>query len=301
MLFRFGVAKWCWSYEKDDLDIEVKDPRLILVSDMPSLDLHELPYKIELQEYTKNEIKDYWPKINADELTATAAWDKVSGNIPKSSDYKGMLTYKVFEVWSREMTAWICSGKILEKRENPYWDFKGEEKKERYFDRNGKRKNKSKVIFHNHLDRPTDPYVFFSPYGLNNPALVEQVISIQDLINVGKRNIAENLKRMGNGQVYVDSDAMTQEKSDNITDEIGLVIRGEGVASENKVRREPGVPLPEAHFANLTHTEATFDNIMGVHSATRGAANAKTLGQDILSRQQDFTRVDLITRCLNRG
>src|SRR3990167_1686135 len=44
-----------------------------------------------------------------------------------------------------------------------------------------------------------------------------------------------------------------------------------------------------------------FDNIMGIHSATRGAAGAPTLGQDIISRQQDFTRVDLITRVLNRG
>ncbi len=106
---------------------------------------------------------------------------------------------------------------------------------------------------------------------------------------------------MGNGQVYIDSDAMSQEEADNITDEVGLIIRGEGVASQNKIKREPGTPLPTAHFSNLTHSETIFDNIMGVHGATRGAQGGNTLGQDIISRQQDFTRVDLITRVLNRG
>ena len=42
-----------------------------------------------------------------------------------------------------------------------------------------------------------------------------------------------------------------------------------------------------------------FDNIFGVHSATRGQANSKTLGQDILGRQQDFSRIDTLTRELN--
>lgn len=40
---------------------------------------------------------------------------------------------------------------------------------------------------------------------------------------------------------------------------------------------------------------------MGVHSSTRGAGGGKTLGQDLISRQQDFTRIDQVTRVLNRG
>jgi len=105
---------------------------------------------------------------------------------------------------------------------------------------------------------------------------------------------------MGNGQVYVDSDAMTEEEADNMTNEPGVVYRGAGLASEKKIRREPGTPIPSGHFSNLQHSETVFDNLMGVHSATRGQAQAKTLGQDILSRQQDFTRIDTLTRVLNR-
>ena len=110
-----------------------------------------------------------------------------------------------------------------------------------------------------------------------------------------------NLKQLGNGKVMVDADAMSEEQANNITNEPGQVIYGEGVASAGKVKIEPGAPLPSAHFNNLTHSEAVFDNLMGVHASTRGSANAKTLGQDILSRQQDYTRIDLVTRILNRG
>ena len=106
---------------------------------------------------------------------------------------------------------------------------------------------------------------------------------------------------MGNGKMYVDDDAMSEEESSNITNEPGLVIRGKGLASQNKIRQEAGLALPNAHFSNLQHSEVTFDNIMGVHSSTRGQTEAGTLGQDILSRQQDFTRLDIITRVLNRG
>ncbi len=136
---------------------------------------------------------------------------------------------------------------------------------------------------------------------IGSVSLVDIAIPIQDAINVQKRQIIDNLRRMGNGQIYLDSDAMTQEESENITNETGLVIRGELIASQNKIKREPGVPLPNAHFSNLQHSEATFDNLMGVHAATRGAGQNKTLGQDMISRQQDYTRIDLITRVLNRG
>ncbi|MEK7112904.1 MAG: hypothetical protein AAB875_06360, partial [Patescibacteria group bacterium] len=217
--------------------------------------------------------------------------------------------YRVYETWTDEMTAWISAGekKVLDKKANPYWDFEGEEKK--LYERDvvtGKRKVRKELVYHNHLDRPEKPFVFFTTFNIGDGSvpdtcLVEIAIPIQDSINVRKRKIIDNLRTLGNGMVLVDSDAMSDEEKDNITDEPGLVIRGENVASLQKVRREPGVQLPQAHFNDLQHSEAVFDNVMGVHSATRGAAAAKTLGQDILSRQQDFTRIDLVTRVLNRG
>ena len=297
MAFRFGVMKWEWGYEKDDVDVRVVDPRMILVPRM-QLDPHDLPYKIEIQDYTRKEVEEYFPDADMDELAPESAIDT-----GKTEEKKNL--YRVYEVWTPEMVAWFCSKKLIEKQSNPYFDFKGEEKPYVKKTKKGAKVSK-KLVFSNIFDRPTDPYVFFTSYQMGEDpfasvSLVEVGIPIQDAINRQKRAIIDNLRRMGNGQVYIDSDAMSQEEADNITDEVGLIIRGEGVASQTKIKREPGTPLPVAHFSNLQHSETVFDNIMGVHSATRGAGGGKTLGQDIISRQQDFTRVDLITRVLNRG
>ena len=304
LLYRFGVAKWEWSYEKDDVDVRVIDPRLMLIPRL-RVDPHDLPYKMEIQEYTKAEMEEYFPGIKLDEYSKENVIDTGEGagqigNLPGKKQY-----YRVYEVWTNDMVAWFCSKKLIEKKANPYWDFKGREKKYVKKTKTGAKIAK-RLIFSNVFDRPTDPYVFFTSYKVGDEpvgsiSLTEVAIPIQDAINVQKRRIIDNLRRMGNGQVLMDSDAMSQEEADNITDEVGLVIRGEGIASQSKMKRDPGVPLPNAHFSNLTHSESTFDNLMGIHAATRGSAGAKTLGQDIMSRQQDFTRIDLITRILNRG
>lgn len=298
LLYRFGVMKWEWGYEKDDVDVKVIDPRLILVPRM-RLEPHDLPYKMEIQEYSREEMEEYWPKYDIDKLSTEERIDT------GKTDDGHKKPYRVYEVWTREMVAWFCSNQELERKANPYYDFKGEEKPYLQKTKNGTKISK-KLIFSNVFDRPTDPYVFFTGYKVGDEpfgsiSLVEVGIPIQDSINRQKRAIIDNLRRMGNGQVLMDSDAMSEEEAANITDEVGLVIRGEGIASQNKMKREPGTPLPNAHFSNLQHSEAVFDNIMGVHSATRGQAEGNTLGQDMISRQQDYTRVDLITRVLNRG
>lgn len=298
LLFRFGVLKWEWSYEKDDVAVRYIDPRLILVPRL-RMDPHDLPCKMEIQEYTYNEMKEYWPKAKINELGYESNIDVGKQEVNKERKYR------VYEVWTSEMVVWFCNKVMLEKLPNPYFDFKGREKKVLKKTKKGAKIGKE-LVFSNVFDRPTDPFVFFSTYEVGDEpfgsiSLAEVGIPMQDAINRQKRAIIDNLRRMGNGQVYLDSDTMSEEEAGNITDEVGLVIRGEGIASQGKLKREPGLPLPDAHFSNLQHSETVFDNLMGVHSATRGAAASKTLGQDIISRQQDYTRVDQITRILNRG
>ena len=306
ILYRFGVMKWEWSYETDDVDVKVIDPRLIMVPRM-RVDPHLLPYKIEIQEYTKEEMLDFFPNVSIDDLTPEEAIDTgQSLSVTGATTSQKKKLYRVYECWTSEMVAWFCNKKLLEKKSNPFYDFEGELKPYVKYGSKGKMKMAKKLIFRNVFDRPTDPYVFFSTYSvgdepLGSTSLAEISIPIQDAINVQKRQIIDNLRRMGNGQVYVDAGAMSQEVADNITNEVGIVIRGENIASENRIKREPGVQLPNAHFSNLQHSESVFDNLMGVHSATRGSAQAGTLGQDVISRQQDFTRIDLLTRVLNRG
>lgn len=293
LLNRFGVLKYEWDFNKDDIDVKKIDPRLILI---PRLRVKpdKLPYVIEIQEYSKEEMEENFPKINIDDLNKKSKGID-TGETTDNEDYQ------VFETWTDKMVVWISSSQVLKKEVNPYFDFKGQNKK--IWKDN---KWKKELKFYNHLNEPEKPFVFFTTFNISDgpvasTSLVEIGIPIQDAINSQKRSIINNLKQMGNSKTLVDSDAMTEEEADNITNEPGLTLRGKNIASENKIRFESGTPIPQAHFANLQHSEAVFDNIMGIHSSTRGAAQAATLGQDIISRQQDYTRIDTITRVLNRG
>ncbi len=282
-----GVTKWEWDEAKDDIGVRVIDPRLMLVPKL-RCDPHDLPYKIEIQEYTPEEIKNYFPDALVEELETSKRIDK-----GETSKVESKKTFTIYEIWTKEFLCWYSNNKILKKQKNPYYDFEGTS-------------SPMGLRFSNFLDEPRDPDVFFTTYNIGDEpfgaiSLVEAVIPVQDAINVQKRQIIDNLRRMGNGQVYIDADAMSREEAENITNEVGGLIIGEGVASQNKVRRESGLPLPNAHFSNLADSKVSFDNLFGTHSSTRGIAGAKTLGQDILSKQQDLTRIDLITRVTNRG
>jgi hypothetical protein len=297
LLYRFGVLKYFWNDEIEDIDVKVVDPRLMLVPKMRCKP-ENLPYVIELQSYSKEEMELYFPKEKTDELPV----GKVKIDTGEKNKYHNN-EYQVFEVWTNNTVAWICGEKVLDIMPNPNFDYEGTKKKA--FNRE-KRKIVNEQRFYNHLDVPEKPYIFFATYNVSDgclpsTSLCEIGMPLQDAINAQKRAIINNLKQMGNGQVHIDSETMTEEEANNITNEPGLVVRGKGLASENRIRREPGVQLPNAHFSNLQHSEQAFDNIMGTHSAMRGQAQAKTLGQDILSKQQDYTRVDMITRVLNRG
>lgn len=289
LLYRFGVLKWGWNKVKDDLEIRVIDPRLILIPKL-RCDPHDLPYKIELQEYTPEEVNDYFPDKENKKFT----WQlnlSVLDKDEKGTDSKK--TYQVFEIWTKDYVCWYHNGQILDKKINPYFDYEGKDTFE------GKK-------FNNFLDDPRDPFVFFTTFNVGDEpigsiSLVEAVMDIADEINVQKRQIIDNLRLMGNGQLIMDKSAMSHEEAENITNEPGLVIRGEGLVSEKKFERLQPIALPSSHFANLQDSKMAFDNIFGLHSATRGTAASKTLGQDIMNRQQDLTRVDLITRVLNRG
>lgn len=301
-LKRFAVIKWFWDSETDNIGIKVIDPRLILIPKM-RLPPDDLPYVMEVQNYTKDELTEAFPDIKIEEFAKEA---KI--NVGTTTDE--VKTYQVLEVVSNETTVWYCSGKILDKIDNPYYDFSGEDVEDviRKVDKKGQTKLtrvKSKRFF-NHLDKPTKNFIFFAPFRTGEApvaptSLAEVSIPVQDDINTQKRQIVNNLVKMGNGQVLVDKGAIEDELLDNITNEPGLKIVGDGVASENRVRREPGIALPASHFSNLMDSSQAFDNLFGVHPSTRGQGGENTLGGAVLSRNQDLSRVDTITRVLNRG
>ena len=302
ILKRFGVLEWGWDNDIDDVNVWVLDPRLVLVPRLRcDINSPSFPYVLVIEEYDRSELVDNFD-VDPEELTMGKSQLTVSIPEDRTSDD----VYLVIKAVTNDYWVWIQGDKILKREKNQYWDYTGEETSYIKRSKNGRKRQKKLMRFYNHLDRPQKPYVFLTPFitgeaPVAETSLAEVAIPMQDDINTQKRQIVNNLVKMGNGQVYIDSDALPQELIDQITDEAGLILVGKGLASENRIRREAGTPLPNAHFANLQASISAFDNVFGLHSSTRGAGQSKTLGQDVLNRQQDFSRVDQITRELNRA
>ena len=169
LLYRFGVLKWYWDTVKDDVGIKVIDPRLMLVPKL-RCDPHDLPYKIEIQEYTPEDIKEEFPEFKDwDDLKLSET--TVNKNEKNTESKK---TYQVFEIWTNDYTLWLCGETILDKGTNLYFDYE--------------------EPTNNFLDDPRDPYVFLTTFNVGDEpfgslSLVEAVMDIQDEINVQKRQI----------------------------------------------------------------------------------------------------------------
>lgn len=309
ILKRFGVIKYFWNTYTDDIDCKVIDPRLILIPKL-RMDANDpqFPYVMELQEYTRDEMAQEFPDVDLNDITFGKT-NELETNSATARNNDQAPVYQVIEVWTNETVVWKQGDKILKKMANPYYDFEGEDTERREVKIN---KGKSKIVtktykqFYNFLPYPHKPYIFFNPFisgdaPVSETSIAEVAIPIQDDINTQKRQIINNLVKMGNGQVYVDLDAIPKELQDSITNEPGLIITGKNIVSENRIKREPGVPLPTGHFTNLQESIIAFDNVFGTHGALRGSSNSETLGGQMLNRQQDLSRVEQLTRCLNRG
>ncbi len=305
ILKRFGVMKWFWNVSTNDVDVKTIDPRLILIPKL-RMDANDpdFPYVIEVQEYTRDEMVEYFPGVDLKKLTFGRRTEIATNPTPMNQ--WDAPVYQVLEVTTNEYKCWKQNDIILKRMANPYWDFEGEEIEVKETKQNGKVKARKFKQYFNHLDYPQKEYVFFNPFitgdsPVAETSLSEIVIPIQDEINVQKRQIINNLIKMGNGQVYIDQEAIPKELEDQITSEPGLIITGKNLVSENRIKREPGLPLPEAHFNNLIQSITAFDNVFGTHGAVRGAQASGTLGGQILNKQQDMSRIEQITRVLNRG
>lgn len=298
LLKRFGVLEWGWDSDKDDVGVWVRDPRTIYIPKLPC-DPHDLPYVLRVGEFSEDQIIDAFPEIDVEKIhsnqTRTVSRPNAQGR-PEE-------VYQVEMVYTPETFAYRCGGEVV-LRANPYFDF-GEET-EIITDVNGEEERITEFKQSNHLKRPCVPFVFLAPFRtgdgpISEVSLAEVGAPIQDDINVAKRQIIDNLRRMGNGQVMLDKGVLSDEDKGNLTSEPGLVVEGNGLASENRMRRDPGTPLPSSHFANLQDSIAAFDSVFGTHGALRGASNNDTLGGQMLDRQQNMSRIEALTRELNRG
>jgi hypothetical protein len=279
LIYRYGCWKVYWDEREDDVGLKTIRPQRLYFPKVAT----ELPYIMEQMDITSEEFKEIWGEEKFKEFLTHGGQEFDPNLLEKVA---GIWT--IWEVWTKDMVFWKYGSIIIDKQENPHYDF------------NNKKKN--------HFMYPKIPYIIASVFRLGNSVvgetdLIQQTIPIQDTINVSARLVINNANKTGNAQWFVDNQIGLSEEEvrTKITNAPGLLIYGSGVANPNLLRRDPPPPLP-AYIQELKlMAENAFDNIFGTHSTTRGERQSQeTLGGRLLLKQADLGRIDLIVREFER-
>lgn len=207
---------------------------------------------------------------------------------------------RIWEVWFRyynEDTKQYSGGlafvdencqNVLIKDKNPNWNYKEE----------------SKNAVSNLLDFPAPP--FFPINYLNDgtsyidlTSMVEQAAPLQRILDRRGFQIMENAEMAGSGLIF-NTLMIKKEDIARLTGSPDERIGVKGNVNEAVSRVAPP-PLPNYVIEDKNDARSEIDNIFATHDISRGEQSAnKTLGQDQLQQNQDYTRMDDIARAVER-
>lgn len=284
IVLRYGVFKVDW--DNDDVDLRVIDPRRIRIPKYGRT-VDELKFVLEDLELTYDDLVEFFGKKKAEQVRAEAPKKEINFDVKGEKHKVRKATFSVREAWTNELVVWRVGTLILDKKENPFYNFK----------------NKKKNFF----EYPRKPYIIKSLFHtaeslIGDTDYIQQMLSIQDNINIRKRQIEDIIAKVANPPLLIDSDTMSEEQAASITNEPGLILYGKDAAAGTKIRFEAPGQVPNYVFLDLEGSRTTFDNIWGIHSTTRGEREGKeTLGGRQLLRAADLGRIDLVARQLERA
>lgn len=272
-LYRVGIWKYRWSEDKGFITENVLPKKVGI--DKRATTKENCEYMWEELEDTAENLLDKFPKKSS-EITSMVGKDNLKAKV------------KYFEFWGGggEWVCWIIPARnvILDKKKNPNFDYE----------------DKSNNIFQN----PQFPYIFLNVFNLGDEtslydetSLVEECIPVQDGVNQLEQQIID--LNEGQKRVWVASgEAMSEKKAQDLVNKTGDLMvyldRKSPVGGLAQVQSgKPDASL----FDNLQHLLSEIDNIMGIHSTTRGErAQQETLGGRQLLLASDIGRMDLIVR-----
>lgn len=213
--------------------------------------------------------------------------------------YKSQLAKKktVYEIWFKyfEDLEWKgglmwCDENfqmVLGKMENPNWNYETDE-----------------GAIGNILDQPEPPFIGINYLNDGSSAIdlttmVEQAATMQKILDRRGFQIMDNADQAGSGLVF---NTMMITKSDiaKLTGSPDERIGVKGDVRAAVVRVAPP-PLPAYVLNDKQDARMQIDDIFGTHDISRGKQSGnKTLGQDQIQVQQDYTRMDDISRAVER-
>lgn len=187
----------------------------------------------------------------------------------------------------KEGVVWYFRQTVLGKMENPNWLPETE---------GGKRRN--------FLDAPLKPfipinYINDGQHWIDNTSAVELTRTLQEGLNKRNIQIAENVEH-ANGQRVFSSKALSAESAARLTGNPNqkIIVKAEDVRTA--VTNLQGQMLPQYVFEDKYDLRNEIDNILGTPNVFRGEqSNSNTLGQDVMVRNQAFSRQDDILRAID--
>lgn len=275
---RYGCFRYGWTKDIDDVDVWDIDSKRIRVAKYGKT-IDELAFVREEMELSFDSLVTNFGQKTADEIKNEKA--------PRSEEQVRKNTYVVYLYTTNDYWVYRYGNKIVRKEKNPHYDWKNLE--------------------HNFFDRPKKPYVIKSLFEteeciIGDTDYIQQLKSVQDNINIRKRQTEDIIGKVSNPNLAIDSEVMSEEQAANITNEEGFILYGKDAANPNKVRYISPGQVPTGLFDDLVQSRREFDNIWGVHSTTRGEREGReTLGGRQLLREADMGRIDLAARQLERG
>ena len=214
--------------------------------------------------------------------------------------YKSQLAKKpvVYEVWiqyledGKRKSATAVFNKdfnvVISKMRNPNWNYDDEDE-----------------YLGNILENPIPPYVHFnylndgSSY-IDVTSMIEQAATLQKILDRRGFQIMDNADQAGSGRVF-NTNMIQKEDIARLT---GAPDESIGVAGDVRaaVGRMAPPPLPNYVLEDKLDARMEIDDIFGTHDISRGKQSGnQTLGQDRLQVNQDYTRMDDISRAIMRA
>lgn len=262
-----GILKYFWDKENQRPDVKVCHPKKIFI-DRTATEKSNCEFIIEELE---------------EDIAILAEKYKKEAELKKLyPDLKGKIKYH--EVWFEygKSIAWVILDKniVLDKIENPN------------FSKDGTNLNSFK--------KPEFAYIFFNVFRnsdetslYDDTSLIEQCISLQRDISKRERQISDLTEGQKRVWIY-DVNKLKEEKAQMLVNETGDIAVGvDGAEGIEMKLGQPDISM----YNSLAHLLGEIDNIMGIHSTTRGEREAReTLGGRQLLQGADFGRQDLIVR-----
>lgn len=287
-LYYLGIVKIGWSEVRNEIAFQAIRPQDLI------LDAEAVTDECEYQ-------GDYIGHKRIDTAEALSKkFPKKAKEIKSEVKNKMGTKIKYVEWWTEEIVFWTLKSIVLEKAENPHWNYDREETDSIFDEFGNATETKQTVPGKNHFSSRKMPFAFLSVFNLGRSpydatSLVEQTISLQDKLNKRLRQIDDNADRT-NGGVVLSGVSFSKEQAAEAarTFALGGAIRIPD-GNMNSYKRDSAPPLPQFIYQDLIDSRNEIRGIFGVTGlSAQGIKSEETVRGKILVKGQDTDRSSLI-------